>query len=225
MKKIICSSFAILLFSSCANKKKEDVLFKNDSEKVISIADYLSKENALTNKTLLSWTNYYKEFLDKDFDVKNFSLDNQTPIAKTKGTIYGTFDKEFDKIYAPFLIYSPNKKQYLDIDSNYWFIDNIEMKTVSYEVDQQINLVNIESKEIERIGFRGTTQWVEDAFWINDSTIIFLEDTSSEFKPIINLIDLSKNTIKTFIYNKNLKQTSGYSEERLRMKGLNVLGD
>lgn len=135
---------------------------------------------------------------------------------RTQGNIYGVFDKEFDKSYIKFLIYSPNKENYLDFDSYHWFYDS-KNKELNFEIDQEINLVNISKKKIERIGFMGSTGWVEDAYWENDSIIILLEYTTDKI-PIITEINTITDNRKTFIYMDTLKNESNYLEKRILRK-------
>ncbi len=226
MKKIIYFALIFLSFQfqSCVDKKKEILEKKSQPEQAISLSKYILSKKINTNATLLNWNKHYVDFVDKDFNLKNFNFKSDDSLTRIKGSVYGSFDKDFDAIYLSFLIYSPNKKQYLDIDSYGWQVDDKSTKEVTFSPDQEISLVDLESKKIERIAFNGPSQWVEDAFWINETTLVFLQN-NTEFTPFISIIDLSKNKIITFTYNKKLKETSGYSDERMRLKGFDISGE
>ncbi|WP_310557504.1 hypothetical protein [Flavobacterium sp.] len=227
MKKVILL-LSVCFFISCYEKKKseekkiETTLIQSVDQK--SIESFLTDEKANSSPILLGWINYYKEFLSKDFAIKNFIFDEEIKLTRLKGTVYGSFDKNFDKIYEPFLIYSPQKTQYIDIDSNTWQVEDSEMKNVTFNPDQVINLVDLKSKKIEKIMFVGPSQWVEDAFWINEESLILLGN-DTDFNPKVMIVDFISNKFKVYKYKINLKEPSEYSDERLRLKGLNVSGE
>lgn len=152
--------------------------------------------------------------LDSGFYQNTFKLESTTNLNLESGNIFGTFDKEFNSIYAPFLVYSPNKEQYVDFDSYHW---SLEGKTPQFEIDQEINLVNVKNKTIKRIGFRGSNELVEDAYWKNDSTVVLLENMNST-TPRISLINLTAQT--SFIYTSSctLNPKSEYSSIRIQNK-------
>jgi hypothetical protein len=230
MKKVFLL-FTVFCFIACNEKVKSVKDAKVEVEKITeekidikSIESFLTDKKANSNPVLLGWISYYKEFLSKDFAVKNFIFDEEIKINRQKSNIYAKFEKEFDKIYEPFLIYSPQKTQYIDFDSYSWQLDDLEMKNVSFNPDQEVSLVDIKTKKIERILFNGPSQWVEEAFWVDENSLILLGN-DTDFNPKMIIVDLVLNKFYFFKYNTNLKEPSGYSDERLRLKGLNVPGE
>jgi hypothetical protein len=234
MKKIVSTATIVFILFSC-NEKKNEVIKTNEtiesktiSEKEISLTEFLLNENANNNVSLLGWIAYYKEFIDKDFDISNFDFNDGETITPKKSSVYAVFDENFDKTYLPFLIYAPNKKHYIDIDSNYWTVED-KSKTAIFEDGQAINLVNVETKSSKTLFYNSLECYVEDAFWINNTTIAFLEsfniEESGTFNPRIIIVDTNTNKMKTFIYDKNVGKVSMYFDERLRKKGINVPGE
>ncbi len=231
MKKVVLL-LSVCFFISCNEKKKQEevkteiktdtVSAQNIDKK--SIVDFLISNKSNSNPVLLGWVKYYKEFLSKNFAIKNFIFDEEFKINRQKGNVYANFQKEFDKIYKPFLIYSPQKTQYIDIDSYSWQLDDLEMKNVSFNPDQEVNLVDLKAKKIERIMFFGPSQWMEDAFWIDENSLILLGN-DTDFNPKIMIANFVTNIIQVYKYRINLKESSEYSDERLRLKGLNVPGE
>ncbi len=103
------------------------------------------------------------------------------------------------------------------MDSYNWFVDDNNI--AGFEIDQEINWVNIEEKKIYRIVFRGSSEWVEDVFWKNDSVVFLLENNYYKC-PKITSINLSSGEGQQFVYNDTLAFTSTYTKERLAKKGI-----
>src|SRR5690606_22506683 len=90
-----------------------------------------------------------------------------------------------------------------------------------FSVDQEINLIDIEKKTVNRIAFRGSIEWVEDAFWENDSTVILLEN-NYEKQPIITKIDIKNKLVLTYYYGDTLDFKSDYTKLRFKRKGTTI---
>lgn len=164
------------------------------------------------NLSLNNWVNYYKN-LDSTFSLEKFKFTSKGNLNLKKGSIYGTFDKKFDKIYSNFLVYNNNKNKYLDFDSSQW---NIENNNLNFEIDQEVNLVNIREEKVERIEFFGSSSWVENAYWKNDYIVVLLKNSQNR-KPLISEINLKTEEITNFTYQDILKFDSNYSEERIQI--------
>ena len=174
--------------------------------------------NNTTNDILLDWSNYYKS-LDSSFSLDNFHLEQTDTLNFIQGNVFGIFDNEFNKVYGDFIVYSPNQEKYIDFDSYQWTMD--ENQTPIFSPDQEINLIDLNKQTVMRIGFNGPLQWVENAFWENDTTV-FLFENSSERILIISEIDVISKKVKIFKYQDTLNVKSDYSELRLRKKGLKI---
>lgn len=201
----------MFLLLSCSDKK-ETVNQLHSAKKFERIdSKNFQPDN---NKTLKYWADYYKA-LDPDFNLENFEFVSESSFDKTAGNIYGSYDKEFDKLYSDFLIYSPDRKKYIDIDSNHWILD--EDRNPGFEVDQEINLIDIANKKIERIKFYGSSNWVEDAYWKDDHTIVLLENSDDQ-KPAITQMDVNSRKSMSYKYKNPLKNISEYSKQRIIAK-------
>lgn len=152
---------------------------------------------------------------------KVFKLETVEQTEFMPGSVPGSFDKTFNPVYNPFLIYAPDKQKYVDIDSYQWFIDNEGER--SFSPDQEINLVDLKHKKVARIAFRGPSQWVEDAFWKNDSTVCLLENDDSG-KLRITEIDLVNGTTRSFVLKGTVKQKELYSEKRFELRSGDISG-
>lgn len=193
------------LFFACYENKPTNTEPKESVAKD-TVLSYVGDNNA----TLQKWVSYYQT-IDPSFAVDKFKFSTSTNTEYVAGNIYGIFDKKFDKVYTDFLIYSPNKQQYIDMDSYQWTVDKNELL---FEADQEINLVDIPQKTVKRIGFRGASGWVDDAYWKNDSIVVLLENTADKV-PVINEINVKTGNELTFVYSDTLKQNSDYSKKRI----------
>jgi|SRR5690554_2266881 len=162
---------------------------------------------------LAQWINYYQTEIDSSFLVSKFIFEAETTITKTEGSATPRFDKSFDKIYSDFLIYSPNQKKYIDIDSYQWSL-NTATNEPMFEVDQEITLVDLESEKVWRIGFLGPSYVVENALWQNDSIVLLLQNSYDQV-PSIQKVNVNTFSKSTYIYNDTLAKKSDYRIKRI----------
>jgi hypothetical protein len=216
MKSLIYIFAVLILLFSCSQlkEKKEQKQFSKTTD-LETLSEKLNL-GANSDKTFEDWINYYKT-IEQTFSLNLFDFQSVDSLIFIQGNVLGSFDNNFDSIYSDFLVYRSDKKQYVDFDSYQWTLD--ENKKPSFSPDQEINLIDTENQTVKRIGFRGPSQWVENAFWENDSTIVLLEN-SYEKHPLISKIDLKNKIIRTFKYRNSLSFESQYSELRFRKKGL-----
>jgi hypothetical protein len=188
---------------------------KNDQHtQSYSIADTLFFDE---HRTLQAWVAYYTEQVDSDFVITKFRRHSLGTFDTMEGTVWGIFDENYDEVYNNFLIFSPSKEWYLDIDSYQWQLSNENQKELIFDVDQEINLVHPANKTVERIAFRGSSSWVEDAYWRNDSTVVLLENSLDKI-PSITVMDLKSNTQNQYRYNDTLANSSEYTFHRIQSK-------
>ncbi|QEC52532.1 hypothetical protein EDD80_11319 [Anseongella ginsenosidimutans] len=171
-----------------------------------------------SDSTLAQWAGYYEK-IEPGFSLADFELTSTDSLRIMQGNVLGSFDQNFEAIYEPFLIFNPDKSMYLDFDSNNWGID--ESGEPSFSPDQEVNLVDMKRKTVSRLTYRGPSQWVEDAFWENDSTIILLEN-GYEKQPVITKLHLSDQLVRTYTYTDTLDLQTNYTNIRFRQKGINV---
>jgi len=186
-----------ILFFSCSNKEIES-----------PFANTLSLS---PNNTLNLWLSSYIK-TDKNFSLENFNFSYEDTVDFIEGSVFGTFDKEFNQVYLPFLIYNNNKQKYIDIDSYRWILD--EDNEIIFSPDQEINLVDLQKKTVTRIGFNGPSEWAEDAFWENDSIVVFLENNYDNI-PLIVKLNINNGIIKTYKYKFVVASEVYYTEKRI----------
>ena len=197
---------------SCSEKKEKKT---NDT----NTNNFESKQlhfDLKTNEILKDWFDYYKSE-NSTFSLSDFKFERTDTLHFIKGNVLGLFDKNFDKTYTNFLVFSADKNKYIDFDSYYWTLD--DEKKPLFDIDQEINLVDIKQQTVTRIGFRSSTTWVENAFWENDSTIMLLEN-NTENCPRITKIELKKSKSETFKYKDSMSFKPKYFDLRFKKKGL-----
>jgi len=218
----------LLIFSfftfSCSDKKDESVadetIGNSDS---IRYAEPETEKSALanlnSNTTFQNWLKYYQS-ADKSFSMGNFNLEESKKLEMQPGNVAGIFDSTFDKTYEPFLIYNPSKTFYLDIDSYNWTKD--KEGNALFEADQEINLVNLKEKTVNRVAFFGPSYWVDDAFWVSDSIFILLQNNDENI-PEITTYNLKDNSVFLYRNDEPIQKTdSSYTQSRLEKKGVKM---
>lgn len=206
----------MILLVSCtySNKKKTEVTEKI-SNKLNVDKEHLKLEKN-SNITLSEWINFYVKS-EPNFSLDKFEFRSKNKLDVIKGNVFGNFDSNFDQIYSDFLIFRADKAKYVDFDSYSWSLS--ENNELLFSPDQEINLIDIEKKTVDRIAFRGPSKWTENIFWQNDSIVVLLENTY-EKQPVITTIDINSMSIKTFIYSDTLNFESDYTKLRLEKLGL-----
>lgn len=213
------------LFFSCSDKKdesvSEEVLTEMDS--ISSVEEPKSEKSTLSdlasNATFENWLKHYQS-ANPAFTTGNFNLEQTQKLEMTPGNVKGNFEAEFDKTYEPFLIYNPSKTFYLDIDSYNWSKD--EEGVVQFEADQEVNLVDVKKKTVNRVAFFGPSHWVDDAFWVSDSIFILLQN-NDENLPEISTYNLKDLSVFLFRNHEPIQKTdSSYTKSRLEKKGVKL---
>lgn len=217
LKRKIYLVLVLLFLVSCKNEKTEhdkniQDSVQNHSKEIKNDAFEFSAEE---NKTLKKWKNYYRK-IDSDFNLDKFEFQNSSELEFMKGNVLPNYDKNFDAVYEPFLIFSPSGNYYLDLDSYHWQLDKTKNQPM-FNPDQEINLVSLKDSLVQRIAFYGPSFTVEDAYWKTDQKIIFLEGTY-ENSPNISLIDLEEKRIYSYSYPDTLPGKSTYKEVRIQEK-------
>ena len=215
MKTVVFSLIAFIFFNSCIEfNRNRDTM----DEKSGALQPDKKKQNfsVQPDSVLTQWINYYKQ-KKPDFSLAGFKWCSTDSLMMMPGHVLGNFDREFDTIYTDFLIFNPSKSLYLDFDSFNWSLD--KNGTPSFAVDQEIDMVDVEGRTVNRIGFNGPSYWAEDAFWVDDSTIVLLQNNYEKRPEIIRfrLKDWKKDV---FRYTDTLPFQTDYARFRIRQKKL-----
>lgn len=213
MNKIL--AFVIVLISVGCSKKNQQEKSSNSSDIEKPVQASLEKEK---DSILANWLSYYQKdnpkFSDDWFEKTDESFINFFP-----SNITAKFDEQFDEVYTPFLVFNATKTKYIDFDSYYWHLN--KNNEVNFEADQQVNLIDLERKTKQQIGFFGPSYTIENAYWKGDSIVVLLGNTYEKvpFKVKYNFI----SGYQTFYQsNDTLQVNRTYFKERLRRQGLKV---
>ena len=157
------------------------------------------------------WVDYYTQN-NSSFSMDNFNIDETFKIVRNETNITPIWSEEFQPVYKQFLAFNADSTQYIDIDSYKWGFD--EQGELMIGPDQEIVLVNIPDKKVERILFYGPSFWVEEAYFKNDSIVVLLENSTDKI-PAYQEINLNQNTSDYYIYNEPLEFESEYLKNRI----------
>lgn len=209
-----------LLLISCSSdsktKQKETSDIGSDSDKKSESAIVLRDLKENENVTWKKWFSYYEK-ANPNFSLEDFVFVGKSNFSETRASVFGSFDKEFNEKHADLLVYNSSKTQYIDFDSYNLGFD--EDGTAWTQGEQEIVLVDLTTKKVARIDFRGLFSWVEDAFWLNDSFVVLLENNMDK-KPSITFLDLEKHESRSFSYKTPIENAEEYSELRLESFGI-----
>ncbi|MDV2447045.1 hypothetical protein CMU93_05950 [Elizabethkingia anophelis] len=121
----------------------------------------------------------------------------------------------FVKNYKDLLIFSPDKKHFIDLYSSSVYYDEKKKKYLAaYDVDSQVDLGDMQNHKSSGIYFMEPSAWMEDAAWIDNDRFILVgihSDEQSQRIPYIILINIKDRYLQ--IYNctgKACIQTTGY---------------
>ena len=234
MKTFALIFISVLIFASCNNQSKnnETTFLKKDSGSISLtnlVPDSTNKNDTSikieypTELSLIKtlnpiWINYYKSKII-NFNIKKFKLIRQWKEKNLlTGGILGDFDSNFNKNHSQFLINSPDKSSYIDLDySEISIVKNRkgQLIRIGGDVDQEINWVNRKNKDIKRISYCGSISEVEDAKWIDGSKVVLYG--TEENRLTIEIINLSSLEYKYFRYPDTVSGKLMYTRE-VRLK-------
>jgi hypothetical protein len=166
--------------------------------------DYFEKAEFDTVQLINSqWFKFYKS-QNNALCIKSFNqLEFKKSITYTQGNIFADFDSKFSKCNKSFIIESPDKGRYIDFLSyNSLVIDSHDScKILGFEVDQEVDLVNRVIKTVKRIGFLGSYETIEDAFWVDNSRVVLLcceMDQQKGIKLFLEFMDFETHEYSLF---------------------------
>lgn len=204
--RILISIFLVLLVTFACTESAEKTTAENSA--------FATKKSYFRDNhpTFRKWKNYYIS-LDPKLSELKFLQSSIQQNEWITGTVYATFDKEFNPVYLPFLVYSPDKTRYIDFDSYQWSLINGEPQ---FEADQEVDLVDLKNKTVQRIAFRGPSAVIEDVYWQNDSVVVLLENFDSV--PLIHKINLNNRSETTYTGTMKIRTSSEYPALRMEKK-------
>lgn len=204
--------FAVLLIfviTSC--DRKEENPSEIVMEEVGTDSVEIPAKRTYTMEIQDQWEDYYESKI-AGFSKDNFKKDESFRIERAKGTVTPVWNDKFNPVYKDFFAWNADSTQYVDFDSYKWGFDDKGELVIN--PDQEIVLVNIPEKKVERLLFYGPSFWVEDAYFKNDSVVVLLEN-STDRVPAFQEINLNQNYSQYYIYNKPLNFDSEYYKNRI----------
>lgn len=209
MKKIIWIS--VLAIMACDKKLPAE---SSHEKKVTDSVSGLQRQPLPEN--LVRWMDFYRAE-NPDFNFSGFTLKDSLQMMVRAGNVPAVYEEDFEEVYKKFLIYSADSLKYVDFHSYHWSLD--ENQNPSFEADQQVNLVDMEKKEISQIAFFGPSFTIEEGYWEDNSTIVLLGNTYEKV-PFYMKFDLEEKIQKIYQYPDTLAVSGNYTEMRLKQHGI-----
>lgn len=177
--KYVCYTclVALLIAVSCKNNAKKEPqapeALKEDS--VTETLDTLLSAETVQSFSTTGFSDYAKKQVT-GFDWNKFRMISSW---QEDSMLISPFKpgKDFYTAYGPFLKYSPDSSQFIDLDSY-----NIDIKKdargrfIGNELgpDFEVSLVDVENKTRRRLVFLGPGGSVEDAVWLDNNTLVLI---------------------------------------------------
>lgn len=210
MKKLFAYLLMLLLLWNCDTKEPQPIDTPLPDE-TTQKAEPQPTEKLYSSAKQTQWESYYQSKIP-NFDTEDFQQENAFKIERSPGTVTPIWDKKFNPVYKEFLAFNADSTQYVDIDSYKWSFDEKDELTIA--PDQEIVLVNIPEKKVERLLFYGPSFWVEDAYFKNDSVVVLLENSTDRI-PAYQEINLNQNQSQYYLYKKSLDFDSECFKNRI----------
>lgn len=150
------------------------------------------------------------------FSVQNFKAYNNFGFDSTPQEDQSV--KEFTafvKNYKDLLIFSPDKKHFIDLYSSSVYYDEKKKKYIAaYDIDSQVDLGDIQNHKSSRIYFMGSSEWIEDAAWIDNDRFVLAgihSDEKSQRIPYIIVGSVKNKSLQNYrCTGRACIQTTGY---------------
>ncbi|MXV37314.1 hypothetical protein GO491_01290 [Flavobacteriaceae bacterium Ap0902] len=213
LRIITAIAILIALLHGCDFKKDEkieDTVL--EEKKMVEDKSSETVAESQTFKTQENWESYYKDHI-QGFDTRSFSKEDSFKLyPEATSTVKPIWDPEFNPVYENFIKYNEDSTKYVDFMSYKLQFDAHNELLVS--PDQEIVMVDIKNKKVERILFYGPSYWIEDAYFKNDSTLVLLEN-STENIPAYQEINLHTNQSTYYTYKEPTDFQSSYLKDRV----------
>ncbi|MDX2048031.1 MAG: hypothetical protein SFU87_14670 [Chitinophagaceae bacterium] len=195
----------LLLFLRRSNK--EDETEDAAPSETMSYEEYDTLRLDQAPPGIKEWLDFYKT-VDTAFVLRNFKGSGVTIHIDSLPNAISITD---EKVYKPFLAYSPDSTKYIDFLSYNQFIDTNKqgrLRIATGDPDQETSLVNKTKGEAKQLMYYGPGQAVEAAAWIDNQSfllgIMSLDDSSRNWIPEIYLFNLDDFSFTNFRLTKNI---------------------
>ena len=221
--KYLFQILILLLLISCSSKSENsDLTQLKDQIVVDGQINIVAAKIGNYSFELRDWLKYYSKY---SIRLTEFEFQREDKLPDISA-IVDAFDVTND-IFAPFYKYSPDSSIILDLISYNVTIeknDKNQLVLVGSEPDSEVAIFDLENKAWHRILFVGTTEVIEDGFWINNNCLVIVGQSygndHTKCKPSIWFVDLEKDIIQTFQYNKCIDSLKCDYLEKVKFKKL-----
>jgi hypothetical protein len=204
--------FIVSILISCSNNNEQKIKGIQSKQELnkkteIKVTPALIDEYAVELK---DWLDYYEKY---SISLDRFIFMNEASIPNISANV-DTFNFEND-IYEPYYKYSSGNDKILDLVSYNLIIEKNEKGELISNgggVDSEVSIMDLKNKQWRRILFVGPLYVIEDGFWLTNNQFLIVgqynETDQNKYKPVIWFVDLDKDIIQTFEYEKyinNLK--------------------
>lgn len=207
---ILCCSLSFLACQNQSTEQSESVESGDaESEDEFFLSEVLTDRK---DSTLLRWSHFYQT-QDSIFELSAFVPEDSVHVSPMKGTVKAISDPAFHAVYTPFLIFSPDSSRYIDIDSYLWTLD--AYGDPSFEADQEINLIDMKTDSVTRVGFLGPSLRIEEVIWLDDTNLVLLGNQDGD-RPFIQKLNLETFAGRKYLYPRRIHRDGDYIERRIR---------
>ncbi|MCB0823947.1 MAG: hypothetical protein KDC09_14715 [Bacteroidales bacterium] len=166
------------------------------------------------------WIAFYQNRIE-NYSSDKFVFDSTWTVrAWLNGNVLADSEPGFDHNFSPYLIYSKDKSQYLDLDSYQYVFDQDStghLILMGTEPDQEVNWVNRKTGEVKRIAFTGPGSTYEDARWINNEEVILFGKANNRVFIEVIILPMKKSIL--YVYPDSLQRNDNYLQ-KVRLKGI-----
>jgi hypothetical protein len=219
MKHIILPFVIIMTLTACSNEASDE---QNDIDTSLETAtDTVTAEQNVFLIASFPELFFFYAKQDSTFSTDGFHTSVVGPLDTLAASAID--DKQL-KPYYPYLIFSSDSSQAIDLYSYNYVLVKKEGKTVAASggPDTEIALVDLVNKTRRRIFFGGPSIVIYDARWLNDSTILLAgSEVVGDKKgiPVFWRMDLNQNQREAFYYTDTLRLDSdAWIDKRLNPK-------
>jgi hypothetical protein len=141
-----------------------------------------------TELRLIQWKGWLDSSTAGQFETNKLERTMVDTIAATDSI---TMEADRFEQFKPFFVYSPDSSQVVDLVSYGNFLHkgkNGKVVLEAGEPDTEVAIVDVQTKERERILFAGPSTVVKQAVWIDDHTVLIAGGTYDEqnrLQPVI----------------------------------------
>lgn len=205
----------MFLMQSCRHQNPKDEQSDAEQDDASSV-EQLDQPSWIKkpDSAFLTWQRFYQEH-DSNFRSSRFTAKDSLRISPIQGTVKTIHDRDFDPVYANFLVYAPDSSRYIDMDSYLWSLgkeDNID-----FSVDQEINLVDLKTDSVTRIAFFGPSYRVEEVVWLDNQRVLLLGIGDGN-QPFVQQIDLNALSGRVYTYPDSIDIQDPYLEQRIQSR-------